>query len=181
MMIIGLSGLAGSGKTTATQLLQNHYPLVRHPMAGPLKAMVAALGVPREVLDGPASVKEQPLERFGGKTARYALQTLGTEWGRNCMGEDFWVNQWAATLPPQGCICDDVRFINEYDKVKELGGIVIRISREGAGVKDSSGAGHASENLSQVKYDFIINNNSTIGELEAALLRTVCFAYSESL
>ncbi len=172
-MIIGLSGLAGSGKTTATQLLQNHYPLVRHPMAGPLKAMVAALGVPREVLDGPASVKEQPLERFGGKTARYALQTLGSEWGRNCMGEDFWVNQWAATLPPEGCICDDVRFRNEYDKVKQYDGIVIRIVRKGSGVKDSSGAGHISEKIEQVPYDYLVVNDGLLTDLERRLLEIV--------
>lgn len=175
MMIIGMSGLAGSGKTTATQILQNHFNLVRHPMAGPLKNMVAALGISRSILDGPASVKEQPLERFGGKSARYAMQTLGTEWGRNCMGHDFWVNQWAATVPAEGCICDDVRFKNEYDKVKEMGGLVIRIVRPGAGVKDGMGAMHASEDLSKVPYDKLITNDGTIAELETNLLATVQF------
>lgn len=34
--------------------------------------------------------KEQPIPQLGGKSFRRLAQTLGTEWGRNCVGDSIW-------------------------------------------------------------------------------------------
>lgn len=178
-MIIGICGLANSGKTTASKFLVEEYGLKKLSFAQGLKDMLIALGVPSDVVWGPAAIKEKPLQILNGHTARHALQTLGTEWGRNCMGEDFWVNQWAARVAdyPNGVVCDDVRFPNEVAKIKEMGGLIIRLRRNGAGVGDAGGAQHASEDIETLHHDFTCLNNGTILELQAALRTIVDFCH----
>lgn len=172
-MIIGLCGLAGSGKSVVAKALVRHYGYVRRPFAYPLKCMLGQLGIPEDVLDGPSAVKEQPVARFGGKSVRYALQTLGTEWGRACMGEDFWVRQWLASRPDYPrIVADDCRFPNEAAAIRALGGIVVRVQRDGAGSK--VGAGHLSETaMGGIAVDCILVNDGTQEELEAAVSRIV--------
>lgn len=168
-IIVGLSGLAGSGKSTASQIISNAYGVPRRPFAFPLKRMIGALGIPAAELDGPASVKELPSVRLGGHTLRYAMQTLGTEWGRQCMGETFWVDQWMigiGDLP--GAVADDCRFPNEVEAIQRLGGIIIRIERAGAGVK-GDGAKHASEQIDKLPFDYSYVNCGTRDDMDTAL------------
>lgn len=169
-LVVGLSGRAGSGKTTAARFLSSHFNIPRRPFAYPLKSMVAALGISEEVLDGPSAVKEMATERLNGHTVRYALQTLGTEWGRNLMGEDFWVRQWLAGLDElPGGIADDVRFANEVNAVRSRGGVVIRVERDGAGVRGPDAA-HVSEQVDLLAWDHVVPNNGSIEDFQARLL-----------
>ena len=38
--------------------------------------------------------KEHPCSLLLNKTPRYAMQTLGTEWGRELIGENIWTHIW---------------------------------------------------------------------------------------
>lgn len=158
MILIGLTGLAGAGKSTAAAYLVRQHGFEVVPFAGPLKAMMRALGLDDRDL---SAFKERPHPLLCGKSPRQAMQTLGTEWGRNLIGEDLWLNAWRARVeslaraeagasaalnrPPSALriVVDDVRFPNEVALVHSLGGWMIRITRSGAG--SASGAGHASE------------------------------------
>lgn len=156
-MLIGLCGLAGSGKSTVGRILCHHHNFMRKPFAFPLKRMVAALGVPADDLDGPSCIKEMPCAALGGRTIRHTLQTLGTEWGRQHMGEDFWVELWARGVEHMPrIVADDVRFPNEAEAIRKLGGLVVRIDRPGAG--SVVGAAHASENIAALVPDVVIAN-----------------------
>jgi hypothetical protein len=106
-------------------------------------------------------------------TPRYALQLLGTEWGRHCH-KDTWINyalrvahqipsderarthatysghaglDWSTVSPNYSCvIIPDCRFQNEVDAIQRAGGIVIQVLRKGKDGAISGGAkGHASE------------------------------------
>lgn len=158
-MIVGLCGLAGSGKSTAAKYLSQKYIMSRRPLAYPLKAMLAALpGVDWRTLDGSKEVKEIPLEMFNGKTLRHAMQTLGTEWGRHQFGDDFWVNMWTQGIGEMDrIVCDDVRFPNEARMIRDKGGILIRIDRQVAGT--TINVGHASEKIDLILPDHTINND----------------------
>ncbi len=157
-MIIGLVGVAGSGKTTAAKFLMDLRGFQRIPFAQPLKKMIEALGYDRSLLDGPARAKEVPLEAFNGRTLREAMQTLGTEWGRVQFGDDFWVNMWEREAEKyERIVVDDVRFPNEAAKIKELGGLIVRLRRAGAGA--GVNAGHASEQVDLITPDITINND----------------------
>lgn len=176
---IAICGLAGSGKTTVTKtLLANFEGVTRLPFAAPLKGMVESLGVSRDTLWGDDAAKSVKLSSLGGHTARHALQTLGTQWGRDCMGDTFWVNLWLAAAKKQGLrlerpvrnrpgevrlcvVADDCRFQNEADAVRSVGGIVIRVHRKGAGATGKGAKAHASES-NDFAADFDMDNNGTL-------------------
>jgi hypothetical protein len=135
--IIGLAGPKGCGKSTIAEVLEvSSLGVVRHRFAGPLKRMAAALGLTYEQIDG--AEKELPCELLGGLTPRYLMQTLGTQWGRDMISPDLWVNACmheidAAQIDGERVsIIDDVRFDNEADAIHVRGGVVIEIVRAGA-------------------------------------------------
>lgn len=126
---IGIAGRAGSGKSTAAFLAAADFQdVVIMSLADPIKDMTQNLlndcGIPR---DAP---KEDVIPTLG-VSPRRLMQTLGTEWGRVCLGEDFWLRafeqrvrgmvteimQMDAGRRPQllRIIVPDVRFPNEAD------------------------------------------------------------------
>jgi hypothetical protein len=133
--IIAFTGLAGAGKSTAALHLVKNRNFQRVRFAGPLKAMLAALGCNPIEIDG--SSKEMPCDLLCGKTPRQAMQWLGTEWGRDLIGPDLWIRAWqhAVSLVPAGVpvVVDDCRFPNEAAAVLSAGGVLVRIERPGAG------------------------------------------------
>lgn len=172
-LIIGLSGLAGSGKSTAAHHLIHRHGFARVRFAGPLKSMMAALGLTQEQIEG--SEKEKPCALLAGKTPRYAMQTIGTEWGRDLIAPDLWIRAWQAAvdaLPPgQPVVCDDVRFPNEADAIRAAGGFLVRVERPGAG---AGAAGHSSEEQDLGVPTATMQNTDSIpflGRLVDALVR----------
>ncbi len=133
--IIAFTGLAGAGKSTAAMRLVKAHKFERVRFAGPLKAMMAALGLTDAEIEGDR--KELPSDLLGGRTPRHAMQTIGNEWGRELIGPDLWVNAWRAAVEklPAGVpvVVDDCRYPNEAAAVQAMGGIIVRIERPGAG------------------------------------------------
>ena len=131
--IIGLTGPIGSGKTSVANILCQDFGFVRVRFAGPLKNMMTTLGLTLAEIEG--ELKEKPCALLCGKTPRHAMQTIGTEWGRNLIGEDLWVNAWRhqvnKMIETQPVVCDDVRFANEAKAIRDMGGLVVRVTRPG--------------------------------------------------
>lgn len=132
--VVAFTGLAGSGKSTATRYLveQHGYTLVK--FAGPLKDMMRALGFGDDDIEG--SSKELSNSLLCGKSPRHAMQTLGTQWGRDCIGKDFWLELWvrrANIVIREGgrVVTDDCRFPNEAQAVRKLGGDIYRLVGRG--------------------------------------------------
>lgn len=166
-MLIGLSGKAGSGKTTVTNYLTTMGFSTRK-FAGPLKSMLSDLLVTQGVAPEDTTryiegdLKEVPTDLLGGKSPRHAMQTLGTEWGRGQLHEDFWVHAALRNLDPGDLIFDDVRFPNEALAIRNKGGIVVKISRE-----DAPQIGrHLSEDaLMDFTFNFVIYNDADLETL----------------
>src|SRR5262245_61605141 len=121
-LLIGITGLAGSGKSTLAKQYEVEQNEKRIPFAQPLKDMLEAMGVPHKHLHGTPAQKAEPLAILGGKSARFALQRLGTEWGRDMISESLWVDAWRQraeiTLSTgRDVVVDDVRFANEVDVI----------------------------------------------------------------
>lgn len=145
--LIALCGLAGSGKTTCAEYLEREWGYHHLKFAGPIKEMLRPLGLDESHLEGP--LKEEPTELLAGNSPRHAMQTLGTEWGRELMGQNFWADMWsisAKKVIEQGgkVVVDDCRFPNELASVKHLGGIAVAVIRPGV----AAVAPHRSENPS---------------------------------
>ena len=165
--IIAITGLKGSGKTEISKHLVSHYAFDRISFADPLKIMLRAMGLTYEELWG--QEKEVPSELLGGKTPRHAMQTLGTEWGRILIDKDIWCRVWKQGVEATSqtrIVTDDLRFVNEVEIIKSLGGHVIKIVRPGFATKDS----HQSElEITKLKYDFKIINDGSIFMLKASV------------
>jgi hypothetical protein len=135
--IIGLAGRKQCGKTSAALKLEKS-GFVRLSFASPMREMLKALlldcgylHTDIELMFSVSERKEKPIA-FIGRSTRYLLQTLGTEWGRNCVNSELWV--LAAKLKIEASdsdyiVFDDVRFENEADMIRDLGGLIIHIDR----------------------------------------------------
>lgn len=139
-MIIGLAGTANAGKSTAAAILMREHGFVLVKFAGPLKAMLRGYlthvgcdaGTIERMIEG--DLKELPTEFLSGASPRYALQTLGCEWGREFIHPDFWINAWTAQVrrvlaSGHRVVTDDCRFENEGAAIRAAGGYVVRIKR----------------------------------------------------
>ena len=134
--LIALTGYAGSGKSTVARHLVEAHGFTLVKFAGPLKAMMRCLGLGDREIEG--ALKEEPHRVLNYKTPRYAMQTLGTEWGRDLIGQNLWVDvamtsAQAAIDQGGSVVIDDCRFQNEADAVKRISGEVIQITRPGVG------------------------------------------------
>ena len=154
--VIGITGYIGSGKTLVADYLCARANFNKLKMAQPIKDMLYAVGMGVEDLEG--ARKEVPNNLLSDKTPRFAMQTLGTEWGRDIIGEDIWVRLWehkATSLinMNHNIVSDDVRFFNEVATIRNMGGVVIRLKREG------SVSNHPSEEQN-FEVDYELDNNS---------------------
>lgn len=169
--IVVLAGQAGHGKDTAADVFVEH-GFIRAPLAGPLKEMLKALivDVSRRPALAEAAVngvcKEEPLEELGGRTPRYAMQTLGTEWGRKLFGEKFWLDIWKRKFTVYyNIVVTDCRFENEGAYLKALGAELYVVRRPGF---TKNVAAHSSEDLDWAAGEEVIWNDGypTAGDFQ---------------
>lgn len=160
MRLIGIAGKARSGKDTAANYLLEKLgdDWSSASFADPMKAMLGVIGV-----NCSDAAKDLPKNQYGVST-RHMLQTLGTEWGRDGIGSDFWIDVFEMYNAGQCVIVPDVRFENEADLVRK-NGILIHIKGRG-GIKGN----HVSEQAVNIKDgDIVIDNNGSLAELYAKL------------
>lgn len=170
LKVIALVGQAGSGKSEVAQHLVSNYGFTLVKFAGPLKDMCKTLGLTESEIEG--VLKEKPSSTLLGKTPRYAMQTLGTEWGRNTIHPNLWAHLWGDKVYGElqlghNIVCDDCRFHNEEDSVKVFKHSQIwRILRKDV----PTIRGHVSEQeWTKIHFDRTIKNYGTIGELKTAV------------
>jgi hypothetical protein len=110
--------------------------------------------------------KEEKITELG-VSPRQMMQTLGTEWGRSCIHPDLWIMVAAGTVEKQlkrgrNVVIDDVRFPNEAEMIRKLGGELWLVNRPGLVYEGD----HASEGaLSEVEPDSLINNSGSLTQL----------------
>lgn len=159
VIVIGICGRAGAGKSTLMKEILEAHPQAQHIyFAKALKAGLEAMGVPLQALYSPAH-KEVPMEILQGHTGRHLMVTLGTEWGRDMVGPNFWVDLWKKQIPAEGVVvCDDVRMPNEIDAIRSFENhVLVGVERPGV-----VGSAHRSEHLNPSWYGIpVIMNDST--------------------
>lgn len=118
MKIVMLNGLARSGKDTAGNIFSN-MGYSRQSFAEPIRKLVMEICGFRD-LDELDVHKNSHLDVLGGNTPRYAMQTLGTEWGRDTINDSIWpqvVINKIKSIPSEKFVITDVRFDNEYHSI----------------------------------------------------------------
>lgn len=167
--LIGLTGLARSGKDTFAMLLHERHGFKRMAFADPVKLTAVPLfGFSYEYVfsDQFKSEVQQPW----GLTGREILQKLGTEAIRGTFGDDFWIRRlidaYLVTYAGiESVVVTDVRFENEAKAIREQGGVIIHIKRRSAGLSGAE-ANHSSEQgVCLGERDLIIGNDGSLDEL----------------
>lgn len=196
-------------KSTFNQIVFSHYVIKK--FADKLKDIVCLLiGYTREQLEDRV-LKEQELGEewwyYKGRnnslipynqtskrstedlikpTPRLLLQLIGTDLFRKQLHPNTWVNASFANYLNNAWIFTDVRFPNEADSIKEIGGIIIRVNRfiqpnckacdmidvkkEDCNsciyYKEVLDSSHESETaLDDYEFDYVIENDSNVEEL----------------
>lgn len=174
-MIIGLGYKARSGKDTVGDHLFK-YGFQQDSFANVLrKSILFTL----EIAIQTPEQKNATYPMWGNRTGREILQQFGTDALRNNFDQDIWVKR-ALYLPdpnpngdaiPKYAIFDrvvftDMRFTNEAEEIKKLGGIVIRIDRDEKGLNGKEAMHQSETELDDyTEWDYILDNNGSLERL----------------
>lgn len=204
-LIIGVSGFIGAGKDTLANHLTTFHHFKKMSFASSLKDVVSAVfSWDREMLEGATKTsrewREQRDEWWSNRlgrdiTPRWVLQYWGTEVCRMGFHNDIWIAslEYKLTQTKDDVVISDVRFPNELNSIKNVGGITIRVNRGGqpiwapvAELHNRSEVNtetwlatkrelealkiHASEfSLVGQNFDYVIDNNGSIDELNTKI------------
>ncbi|MDP9439711.1 MAG: hypothetical protein M3P49_13390 [Actinomycetota bacterium] len=196
-MRLAFVGPMGSGKSTASDYMVASKGFVRVSLAKPVKDVARVLteqgDTPERdeaLLRWATDLLPDPVYRWGllgeqslrdrlvyswkldARTAssyRELCQKVGTDSGR-AINDLIWINYMRRFLPDGNVTIDDLRFLNEYAALKDLGFVVVRLEisedvrrrrlSERDGSFDPSTQGHASETeLASIPHDHVISNN----------------------
>lgn len=133
--IIGLTGPKMVGKSTYAKSIEGAIIL---SFATPIKKMLKVILPGEKYLN----FKEEPIPNFPDNiNTRQLLQSLGTEWGREGVYPNIWIDlAYKAALPHIGkrtIVFDDIRFPNEAWAIRRWGNThgvlseIVHISRKG--------------------------------------------------
>ena len=183
-MIIGLAGYARSGKNSVGEILVKHHGFEQRAFADKIRETLIALDpilFPTVGIKGQPSGYRMSMEDLTfedlkndpetGAEIRRLMQRMGTEVGRNIFGETFWIDQCLPVISTSNdektyykyrmpsIVVTDVRFLNETQRIRELGGIIWWIDRPGFGPVND----HVSDNsLTAENCDVTIHNHGTL-------------------
>jgi len=168
-MIIGLTASKRSGKDTLADYLVKEHGYIKMSFAEPLKEICRILfDFTDEQLHGD---KKEEIDEYWKVTPRKVLQFIGTDLLRDQLsnimpdiGNNIWLEIMKKKIlknPNQKIVIADLRFNNEIEFIKELGGIIIRINRT-----NNNNDNHESEKLiNTFNVDYELNNNGTKEDL----------------
>ena len=133
--VIAFAGPAGVGKSTAAEFLAKKLGDAKVlSFASPMKRMVAEI-LPLGMEAFTQANKNNPEHGLCGKSPRFLLEKIGTEWGKQMIGQDIWLDIVANQIKAGGFdtfLIDDLRTDAEADYVHErFGGKVIELERDG--------------------------------------------------
>lgn len=155
MALIGVTGYARSGKTSVGMVLES-MGWERRAFADPIKAIAYESNMTvRRLVDLNGWEKAKKLADI-----RQYLQDLGLS-ARKHLGEDVWIRAALKDLPEK-CVITDVRFPNEVEAIRGLGGQIVKVIRPG--VKPANG--HISETgVDKLPWDHLLSNGGTLDDL----------------
>ena len=172
--LLGIHGKARTGKDTIANYLVQNQGFIRNGLADPVKRAAQQIFMLTDEQTWNDEFKEVVIP-YWGMSPREMFQKVGTEGGRMVFGNDVWIKRWTYHYTTYkdvtNYVVSDIRFQNEADYIRSLGGIVIHVTREGARsllVGDTHK--HASEvTLPVHSNDFVIVNDGSKAALYAKL------------
>ncbi|MFN4278313.1 MAG: hypothetical protein ACK4FJ_18625 [Ferrovibrio sp.] len=169
------SSIPQRGKGETAKILIGRYGYRAVSFAEPLRRMTVGFlmgcGIPEpKAWDYATNRKEEVIPEVG-YSVRYLMQTLGTEWGRNVVNQDLWLNLALSRIAGltglgERVVIDDMRFPNEYARLAGIGATMWRIERDAP----YDGPAHVSNGLLDgADFNRVILNNGTLEDLRGAV------------
>ena len=168
--LVGLTGKKYAGKSTFANHMEELAFFTPLSFASPIKKGAKAMfNYTNQQMNDP-TLKEK-VDPELGFSPRQAMQALGTEGVRNALGLDVWVRlaQREATkfldmnYPRNRVVFDDVRFDNEAQWIRKLGGLIIHIINPDE-PKSYAADPHQSENgINHHMDDMVVTNSKSAG------------------
>lgn len=166
MLIIGVSGKRGAGKTTLAEFLVKKHKFKRISFAEELRNIAQVL----------FPLKEEDLSNIKRKEAKFRHYDWSPrDFMINLGGflrfhdKSYFLNAALAKCESGGLyVIDDVRYINEADAIRAMGGILIRLNRYEAQNPYGKNLDVESETeLDNYKFDYVIHeaNNQKLSDL----------------
>lgn len=169
-LLIGLTGPIGAGKDTTALYLEEQYAFAVTAFAEPILDMLGAL-VEHVDVDG-AWLVERALKALPmpvlGRSYRELARSLGEHWGRNHLGQRWWIHiadhKWRqARDRGDNLVITDVRYANEAAWLRGNGGHLVGLQRDGCAFDPQA---HESElQASELEPEHQLRNHSTRAHL----------------
>lgn len=191
-LLIGLIGLAGSGKDTVARILRDqwahqHAACVQLAFADPVRELAVAFLRGFGVRDPYRLVIDPELKNVVidavGLSPRRIMQTLGTDWAHAHAGRDVWIRSMeirlhdAARAGMKHVVISDVRFELEAEWLRGQGGVLWRVDRPGV----TPVLEHVSETeMAQIRSHRTVENDGTLADLESAVRFELARAHYEA-
>ena len=182
-MIVGIHGKMGAGKSTVADslvtILKDDFNInsTIKSFATPIYNLISLLfDETVEEIKLNKNTLVRPRTFMGQRTYRELLQNVGM-FVRDNADEDVWVNALFGNnndkiIQDWTCnghawwIIDDLRFYNEFHRIKDIGGINIKVNRDITNNLDDDIKNNGSEvNLDYIdwkEWDLFLNNNNSI-------------------
>jgi hypothetical protein len=124
-----------------------------------------------------ATMRDRPLSLIEPRSARWVLQ----QWGdfRRAADPNYWVRhvcywvQYQRQHGAQHLVVTDVRYGNEAFSLRGLGGHIVRVHRPGSSPLAADTRAHSSEQITDLKTDADIANDSALAALGTEVWRVV--------
>lgn len=166
-MIIGITGKIGSGKSTlAIGLKQMGF--VEYSFADPLKKIGEIFGFSHDQLYGTQENKLEIHETWN-VSSRTFLQKVGTELFREQLPlilpemkleNSIWIELFKMKFrkEPKSYVISDVRFKNEAEAIRKLGGIIIKTVRNEKR-EDAHNLHKSEKEIDEIEYNLLVDND----------------------
>jgi len=165
--VVGLVGKAGSGKDRFYYAHLAKYGYVKVALADPVKVLAChyllnsiPLEKERDKWTLFASVYKSVFNPNKSSLIRTLLQQIGTEIGRNQIAKSYWIDLANSIVTEYlnrniKVAITDVRFKDEAEWIKKIGGVIIKIEGDGMYNQSDPESQHPSETeIDNIPYDF---------------------------
>ena len=182
-VIIGITGKIGCGKSTASDILEE-MKFKQYSLAGPLKEIAMNLGFKYDEVYGTQEDK-LTINDFWGISGRRFMQIFGSEICRDILpnvlpemklnDKSIWIRLFEKYITDvkNNIVVTDVRFANEAQSIKDLGGYIIKLERFHETDSHNITNDHQSETQNDIKYNFVIRNDGSIEDLKKNIRQTL--------
>ena len=171
--LIGILGRKRSGKDTIGQYIVENYNYKRYEFADPIKDILKTMF---DLSDLQLNEDKEKIDERWGVSPRTFLQKFGTEICRDNIqtfipnikldNDTLWIKLFKLFYEKnkdKDIVITDVRFLDELNAIKSLGGIILKVNRDNLEVDN-----HCSEkdidSYDNNLIDYNIDNNYTISE-----------------